>query len=675
MENTGTAQFQDIDCGQKDFEKALDLHEKGNFDEAASLYQKLLQNNPLNSLVLNSYGTLLYQQGNVLDGSRFIKKSIILNPNISIFYNRIGVVEKTQGDMSVACKIFERALLIEQQYEANLNLCETYLEHNNPKAALEYGRRALAINPNALVSHLRLATALRLLGKFSEATEKGEEAKSLDPLSPYPYIELSMSNIGAEKGEPALNAVLRGLILAPDRVESYFNLMGSLNIWSEGEGKKSLFSAEPENLVIKRLDIPFWGRCAIFTNRQDPLIWFWHGVNCGRSNLLEEGLSSLKRSILIEPEHGNRYQAVSLVFQRNGYLKKAYFFARVTKLLLPNLGVSPHIFWETCFALGQEDKGWKYWARRFEYDGAVERYGLPKSRWPHVEKLDGKLLVCSEQGIGDEILYLSCLPDLLKQQKTIVVECDKRWRPIFRRSFPEIIVVPRQVKLTGDDNILFDYSELTKKYKIGAYVLCGDLPKIFRYDFKTPKNESGFLRSNPQRKQVYTNYLGKRPGQTIVGICWKSGFAPNWPSIYPRLGDLLEFLPNDENLRLINLQYGQNDKKTIAECRDAARLETIPDLDQVEDLEGVAALISSLDLVISASTTVLHLACALGVKTISTYYPNFRSTRGADPMFENCYPLLDAGEVFCSRKVSERVGKTMREYLLSGKVKSFKSVS
>ena len=98
-------------------------------------------------------------------------------------------------------------------------------------------------------------------------------------------------------------------------------------------------------------------------------------------------------------------------------------------------------------------------------------------------------------------------------------------------------------------------------------------------------------------------------------------------------------------------------------------------MDQVEDLEGVAALISSLDLVISASTTVLHLACALGVKTISTYYPNFRSTRGADPMFENCYPMLDANEVFCSRKVSERIGKTVREYLSSGKVKSFKSVS
>ena len=182
---------------------------------------------------------------------------------------------------------------------------------------------------------------------------------------------------------------------------------------------------------------------------------------------------------------------------------------------------------------------------------------------------------------------------------------------------------------------------------------------------KTPKNGSGFLRSNPQRRQIYAKYLDKCPGQIIVGVCWKSGFAPSWPSIYPRLGDLLEFLPNDKNLRLISLQYGPNDSPHPAESRSLARLETIPDLDQVDDLEGVAALISSLDLVISASTTVLHLACALGVKTISTYYPNFRSTRGADPMFENCYPMLDAGEVFCSRKVSERVGKKVRELLSS----------
>tara|TARA_B100000405_G_scaffold286688_1_gene234190 strand:+ start:868 stop:2907 length:2040 start_codon:yes stop_codon:yes gene_type:complete len=672
MDDTGSSQSRDIDYVKKKFEKALELHETGNFDEAASAYQNLLQTHPLNSLLLNSYGTLLYQQGNLLDGPYIIKKSIILNSNTSIFYNRLGVIKRTQGDLDGARKMFTRALFIEEQYEANLNLCETYLEQRHPEAALAPGRRALALAPNAFLPHLRLATALRLVGKFNEALAEVEEAKSLNPLSPDPYIELTMSNIGAEKGEAALNAVVRGLILAPDRLDNYFNLLGSLNIWSEGEGKTSQLSAEPESLAIKRLDIPFWGRCAIVTNRQNPLIWFWHGVNCGRSNLLAEGLSSLKRSILIDPAHGNSYQAISVMFQRSGALEKAYFFAKVTKRLFINIGGSPHILWETCFALGKEEKGWEYWAGRFDYDGAVERRGLPTKRWRQIEKLDGKLLVCSEQGIGDEILYLSCLPDLLKQHKAIVVECDKRWGPIFRRSFPEIIVVPRQVKFVGDDSLFYDYSEITRKYKIGAYMLCGDLPKIFRYDFQTPKNESGFLRSNPQRRQVYSKYLDKPPGQVLVGVCWKSGFAPNWPSIYPRLSDLLEFLPNDKNLRLISLQYGRNDRELAAKSKNTAKLETIPDLDQVEDLEGVAALISSLDLVISASTTVLHLACALGVKTISTYYPNFRSTRGADPMFENCYPMLDANEVFCSRKVSERIGNSVREYLSSGKVESFK---
>ena len=665
MDDTGSSQSRDIDYVKKKFEKALELHETGNFDEAASAYQNLLETYPLNSLLLNSYGTLLYQQGNILDGPHIIKKSITLNSNTSIFYNRLGVIKRTQGDLDGACKMFKRALFIEEQYEANLNLCETYLEQRHPEAALAPGRRALALAPNAFVPHLRLATALRLVGKFNEAIAEGDKAKSLNPTSPDPYIELTMSSIGAGKGEAALNAAVGALILAPDRLESYFNLMGSLNIWSEGKGKNTQFSTEPENLAIKKLDIPFWGRCAVVSNRNNPFVWFWHGVNSGRSNLLEQGLSSLKRSILIDPEHGNSYQAISVMFQRCGALKKAYFFATITKRIFPNIGGSPHLLWETCFALKQEDKGWKHWARRFEYDGAVERHGLPTKRWRQIEKLNGKLLVCSEQGVGDEILYLSCLPDLLKEHKAIVVECDKRWGPIFRRSFPEIIVVPRQVKFLGEDNLFYDYSEITRKYRIGAYVLCGDLPKIFRYDLKTPKNGSGFLRSNPQRRQIYAKYLDKRPGQIIVGVCWKSGFAPSWPSIYPRLGDLLEFLPNDKDLRLISLQYGPNDSPPPVESRNLARLETMPDLDQVEDLEGVAALISSLDLVISASTTVLHLACALGVKTISTYYPNFRSTRGADPMFENCYPMLDAGEVFCSRKVSKRVGKTVREFLSS----------
>ena len=43
MDDTGSTQHQDIDYVEKEFQKALELHDTGNFDEAASLYQNLLQ--------------------------------------------------------------------------------------------------------------------------------------------------------------------------------------------------------------------------------------------------------------------------------------------------------------------------------------------------------------------------------------------------------------------------------------------------------------------------------------------------------------------------------------------------------------------------------------------------------------------------------------------------------
>ena len=65
MDDTGSSQYHDIDYVEKEFQKALELHDTGNFDQAGSLYKNLLRLYPLNSLILNSYGTLLYQQGNL----------------------------------------------------------------------------------------------------------------------------------------------------------------------------------------------------------------------------------------------------------------------------------------------------------------------------------------------------------------------------------------------------------------------------------------------------------------------------------------------------------------------------------------------------------------------------------------------------------------------------------
>ena len=73
-------------------------------------------------------------------------------------------------------------------------------------------------------------------------------------------------------------------------------------------------------------------------------------------------------------------------------------------------------------------------------------HGRPKRQFPHPEwdgsDLSGKsLLVWSEQGVGDTVLFASCLAEIAATAQRCVFEIDIRLVPLFARSFPDIEVV------------------------------------------------------------------------------------------------------------------------------------------------------------------------------------------------------------------------------------------
>jgi hypothetical protein len=332
------------------------------------------------------------------------------------------------------------------------------------------------------------------------------------------------------------------------------------------------------------------------------------------------------------------------------------------------LGFNNHIVWETLFSIGKKKEAWKYWEARFEATNAPKRIGLPKKRWHQNNNFTGNTLVCSEQGIGDEILYLSCLPDLMNDQSGIVLECDLRWEPLFKRSFPSISVIPSQTKLNNSDEVIYDYKGIVDSYNIGSYLLNGDLPLLYRYDLAENTQLNGYLKPDETRVIGFKKRLiglGKKP---LIGICWRSAFTKPVQFIYTKIDDLISFMPN-ENYSLISLQYGEfSDEVERIKQSFGVTINEIPDLDQIQDLDGVAALISSLDLVIAPSSTVLHLACALGVPTISTYYSNFRVGIDKDPLFGNCFPILRPGEVFSSSMIAKRTGEVVEYFTKFGKL-------
>ena len=107
--------------------------------------------------------------------------------------------------------------------------------------------------------------------------------------------------------------------------------------------------------------------------------------------------------------------------------------------LAPNLAAA---HWNCAYSYllaGDFARGWREHEWR-EQAGEVALDHYPQPRWKG-ESLEGRtILVHAEQGIGDEILFGSCLPELILRAGHCVIVCEPRLAPLLQRSFPAATV-------------------------------------------------------------------------------------------------------------------------------------------------------------------------------------------------------------------------------------------
>ena len=143
--------------------------------------------------------------------------------------------------------------------------------------------------------------------------------------------------------------------------------------------------------------------------------------------------------------------------------------------------------------LGRFAEGWSdYEARKRAHGNYVARdFGLPEWRG---EPLAGRsVLVYGEQGLGDQIMFASCLPDLLQRARHCAVECSPRLEKLFRRSFPDASVG------VGDPRRP-DSGWVRCLDAMDYQVAIGSLPLYFRNDSEQFPQHVGYLRADPQRR-------------------------------------------------------------------------------------------------------------------------------------------------------------------------------
>ena len=262
----------------------------------------------------------------------------------------------------------------------------------------------------------------------------------------------------------------------------------------------------------------------------------------------------------------------------------------------------------------------KDYIKCFEYYGhrIIKNRVIDIPAWSGEDLTGKKLLIWSEQGIGDHYMFAWYFPLLEKLGVECVIETDKRLVPLMQHAFPNFRFFPEE-SLSREELLAEKFDYMTVLASLGLLfheqVSAARDAVIADYDNRyTPKK--GFLQCEPEVKTKWkekVQALGDRPK---VGICWRSGFinasrARN--CLKPEdMVEIFRGLPVD----VVNLQYSSSEEElAILKSDPEFHFHHFDDIDLKDDQTQLAGLISAMDLLVSHSTAVHSLAGALGVPT------------------------------------------------------------
>jgi hypothetical protein len=384
------------------------------------------------------------------------------------------------------------------------------------------------------------------------------------------------------------------------------------------------------------------------------LAWFNLGLACFKLGRLEDAIAAYKNALAIEPDAPAALGNLGATYLEAGDPAQAVLWcgkavARDPRLLpaLNSLGIAHRelgayrdaldcfergaaigpgdadVHWNRALALlklGDYARGWDEFEWRWRYEKAMQR-ATPYPGWTGTRPLPS-LLVYAEQGVGDQVMFASCLPELMPAMDRVVVECDKRLAPIFTRSFPGI-------HFHGGS---WDERRPECSRKIDCQIPMGSLPRLFRRDRAAFPRTAGYLVPDGEKVAEWRNRLAGLGTGMKVGLSWRGGNDAKTRS--KRSIPLQEWsrILAVPDVVFVDLQYGNHEEELRAIRASGASVWSPDGIDAMADLDSFASLIAALDLVITVDNSTLHLAAALGVETwgLLPYDSDWRWEAGQD---------------------------------------------
>jgi Tfp pilus assembly protein PilF len=410
-------------------------------------------------------------------------------------------------------------------------------------------RDAIARAPELAAAHFNLGQLLRKRNAIAEAAECFEHATRLRPGAPDGWLNHGVCRERLGDLDTAVVCYTEVLRLDPKSATAHFNL---------GNVRK----------------------------KQGDLIAALHEYHQAASLLPHS--PEIELNIGTTLREAGQLEAATVALERAASLNPEWAEPRV------NLAV-------TELSSGDLARGWENYEWRWAQIGLAPERGYPWPVW-RGEPLAGRsILVWREQGLGDELLFSTCIPDLVERGAEVTLTTDPRLVSLLGRAFPSVRVIADP----APRDRTFDF-----------HTPIGSLPRYVRPTRASFKPSWSILVPDRTQQSRWRDRMAALPPGLRIGICWRSGlFTHDRRRHYSRLSEW-RALFEIEDAVWINLQYDDcEDELLAAEAEFGIRIQRWPAVDLKNDLEAVAALIWHLDVVVTAPTAVSSLAGLVGIDT------------------------------------------------------------
>ncbi len=436
--------------------------------------------------------------------------------------------------------------------------------------------------------HANLGLALHGLGRVAEAEAAYRRALALK--EDYPEAQNSLGSALQDLGrlDEAIAHYRRALDLRAAYPEALVNLGTALHAQDRLEEAEASL------------------RAALALDPADPLAHTDLGVVLKEAGRLAEAEAAHAEALRLAPGDPETLVNMGLLREAQGRPAEAEACYRAALRSDPDFALARWNLSLLLIGRGALPEGRDLYESRFDSRRVLGARTFPVPRWQGEDLTGKRVMVWREQGLGDELLYATCLPDLIWRAGRVVLECDPRMVGLFARSFPQATV--RAQTFTPDGRETLDRPDFD------AHVPMASLPRFLRRDYASFPDVGAYLVPDPERAALWRDRLAALPPGLRVGVCWRSQHTlGERKHAYTQL-DAWAPLFRLPGLVFVALQYDARDEEIDGALeRHGVTLHRWAGTDLKNDLEAAAALTAGLDLVITVATSVGEMAGALGV--------------------------------------------------------------